>query len=142
MQVECAPEMRQRNQTMPSIEGVKMRRTKDGRRRFSREVKLNAVKRLQLGEKLSVVAKEMKVQAALLARWSHQFRSGGEQALKEVGRPRGRGRRASPAGQRTADLERLVGRQQAAIDFLERALRRVEELRQNKRDDGGTASSR
>jgi len=118
-----------------------MRTTQDGRRRFSREVKLKAVKRLQEGEKLSVVAKQMKVQPALLARWNQQVRSGGEQALKEVGRPRGRGRRPG-MGQRTADLERLVGRQQAAIDFLERALRRVEELRQNKRDDGGTASSR
>jgi transposase-like protein len=118
-----------------------MRRTQDGRRRFSREMKLEAVKRLQEGEKLSVVAKGLKVQPALLARWNQQFRSGGEQALKEVGRPRGRGRRP-PMRQRTAELERLVGRQQAAIDFLERALRRVEELRQNKRDDGGTASSR
>ncbi|HVQ63629.1 MAG TPA: transposase [Terriglobia bacterium] len=118
-----------------------MKRTRDGRRRFSREVKLNAVKRLQEGERLSKVAKEMKVEPALLARWNQQFRTGGEQALKEVGRPRGRGLRP-PAGRRTAELERLVGRQQAAIDFLERALRRVEELRQNKRDDGGTASSR
>jgi len=126
---------------MPSIEGAQMKRTRDGRRRFSREVKLNAVKRLQEGERLSKVAKEMKVEPALLARWNQQFRTGGEQALKEVGRPRGRGLRP-PAGRRTAELERLVGRQQAAIDFLERALRRVEELRQNKRDDGGTASSR
>jgi transposase-like protein len=126
---------------MPVYERVHMRRTRDGRRRFSREEKLKAVKRLQEGEKLSVVGKELKVQPALLARWDQQFRTGGEQALREVGRPRGRGLRPT-GGRRTAELERLVGRQQAAIDFLERALRRVEELRQNKKDNGGTASSR
>jgi hypothetical protein len=39
-------------------------------------------------------------------------------------------------------LERLVGRQQAEIDFLEQALHQVEALRQPKKDNGGTASSK
>jgi transposase len=120
-----------------------MRRTRDGRRRFSREEKLKAVKRLQKGEKLSVVARELKVQQALLSRWGHQVRTGGEQALREVGRPKGT--RGLPPGQgasRIAHLERLVGRQQAAIDFLEQALHQVEALRQEKKGNGGTASSK
>jgi hypothetical protein len=41
-----------------------------------------------------------------------------------------------------AELERLIGRQQAEIDFLERALRQVEELRRTKKGSGGTASSK
>jgi len=36
----------------------------------------------------------------------------------------------------------LVGKQQAAIDFLAQALRRVEELRHGKKDNGATASSK
>jgi transposase-like protein len=122
-----------------------MRRTRDGRRRFSREQKLAAVKRVQEGEKPSLVAKQLKVQPGLLSRWCHQVRMGGEQGIKEVGRPKGRARGYAPgpkADQRTAQLERLVGRQQAAIDFLEQALRQVEELRQKKNGHGGTASSR
>jgi hypothetical protein len=43
---------------------------------------------------------------------------------------------------RIAYLERLVGRQQAAIDFLEQALHQVEALRQPKKGNGGTASSK
>jgi hypothetical protein len=39
-------------------------------------------------------------------------------------------------------LERLVGRQQMEIRFLDRALRRIEELRQEKNDDGGAASTK
>jgi hypothetical protein len=40
-----------------------------------------------------------------------------------------------------AELERLIGRQQASIDFLEQALHQVEELRRKKKDSGATASS-
>ena len=43
---------------------------------------------------------------------------------------------------RIAELERLVGRQQMEIRFLDKALRRVEELRQGKNDDGEVASSK
>jgi len=35
-----------------------------------------------------------------------------------------------------------VGRQQAAIDFLEQALHQVAALRQPKKNNGGTASSK
>jgi hypothetical protein len=43
---------------------------------------------------------------------------------------------------RIADLERMVGQQQLEIRFLGKALRQVEELRQQKNDDGATASSK
>ena len=43
---------------------------------------------------------------------------------------------------RIAELERLIGKQQAEIRFLDKALRRVEELRQQKNDDGVAASSK
>ena len=39
-------------------------------------------------------------------------------------------------------LPRLVGRQQMEIGFLDRALRQVEELRQEKNDDGVAASTK
>jgi transposase-like protein len=44
--------------------------------------------------------------------------------------------------QRVADLERLVGRQTAEIDFFRCALRRVEERRQSRGETGGEASTR
>lgn len=119
-----------------------MKKTKDGRRQFSREFKIRAVQRVQSGEKPAAVARNLQIQLELLSRWCRQARAGGEAALRSVGRPRGRRRpRFSDGETRVAELERLVGRQQAAIDFLEQALRRVEVLRQGKKDNGGTASS-
>jgi len=120
-----------------------MKKTKDGRRQFSREFKIEAVKRVQDGEKPAAVARNLRIRLELLSRWCRQARTGGEAALRSVGRPRGRRRPGITDGEtRVAELERLVGRQQAAIDFLEQALRRVEALRQAKRGNGATASSK
>jgi len=122
-----------------------MRKTKDGRRRIGREVKVDAVRRVKKGEKPSVVARSLNINIELLSRWSRQVRAGGEEALKEVGRPKGmktRGSARKGEPNRVAELERLIGKQQATIDFLAQALRRVEELRQSKKDDGATASSK
>ena len=119
-----------------------MKITRDGRRQFSREFKIAAVKRVQGGEKPSNVARSLRIKLELLSRWCRQARGGGEAALRNVGRPRGRRQRRLAQGEtRVAELERLVGRQQAAIDFLEQALRRVEELRQEKKKSGATAFS-
>ena len=121
-----------------------MKRTKGGARQFSREFKLAAIKRIQGGEKPSVVAHSLGVKLELIGRWRRLVRSGGEQALRGVGRPKGV-RTSTPPKQREsriAYLERLVGRQQAAIDFLEQALHQVEALRQPKKGNGGTASSK
>jgi transposase len=122
-----------------------MKRTKGGARQFSREFKLAAIKRIQDGEKPSVVARSLGVKMELIGRWSRLVRSGGEQALRAVGRPQGvrtRGALPMQGESRIAYLERLVGRQQAAIDFLEQALHQVEALRQPKKGNGGTASSK
>jgi transposase-like protein len=120
-----------------------MKRTRNGRRQFSREFKLAAIKRVENGEQQAGVARALKIGVELLARWRKQFRYGGKAALGEIGRP------TSPKvptevrrDARVADLERLVGRQQAAIDFLEQALHRVEELRRKKKGNGVRASSK
>ena len=121
-----------------------MKKTKNGRRLFSREFKLSAIQRVQNGEQQAVVARELKISVRVLARWRSQVRKGGEAALGEIGRGRWNNRRdtRSPNEAQIAELERLIGRQQAEIDFLEQALRRVEELRRTKKGNGGTASSK
>jgi transposase len=118
-----------------------MKRTKDGRRQFSREFKITAVRRIENGEKPSVVAQSLGVKMEVIGRWRQLVRNAGEQALRGIGRPKGVPR-FRQGKSRIADLERLVGRQQAAIDFLEQALHQVEALRQPKKDNGGTASSK
>ena len=99
-----------------------MKRTKGGARQFSREFKLAAVKRIEDGEKPSVVARSLRVKMELIGRWRRLVQAGGEQALKGVGRPKAARTRGAPPGQgdsRLAYFERLGGRQQAASGFFE-----------------------
>jgi transposase len=124
-----------------------MKKTKDGRRRFSREFKIAAVRRVIDGEELTAVARDLELGRELLWQWKKRVEEKGEEALYDVGRRKGDPKRSADSieaaqQRRIAELERLVGRQQVEIDFLDKALRRVEELRQEKNDDGAAASSK
>jgi transposase len=123
-----------------------MKKTKDGRRHFSRQFKVAAVRRVMEGESMTRVARDLDLDLALLWRWRKRVVEKGEEGLYGIGE-RSTGRRtaegeAESQRQRIADLERLVGQQQMEIRFLGKALRRVEELRQEKTDDGAAASSK
>ena len=130
---------------MSQMKGV-MKKTRDGKRCFSREFKMAAVRRVIEGESPHEVARDLDVTPVLLWRWRKQVAEEGEAGLKEVGRPRG-SKEGGPAPEasyqrRIAELERLVGRQQMEIGFLDRALRQVEELRQPKNEGGEAASTK
>jgi transposase-like protein len=118
-----------------------MKKTRDGRRLYPVEFKVAAIERVEKGERPSVVARQLKISEALLSRWRRRFRKSGAAGLSEIGRPRRRKPARDPE-KRVADLERLVGRQQLVIDFLEQALRRVEASSRKKSGNGGTASSK
>lgn len=105
-------------------------------RRFRRAFKVAAVQRMQQGESPSALARELGIRRKLLYEWKRRIEQLGPEAVSEDGRP---GRLAGstaaaaprrPQGadhpRRIAELERLVGKQQALIDFFERALRQVE----------------
>jgi transposase len=123
-----------------------MKKTRDGKRRYSAEFKIAAVRRVQEGEPPHAVARDLDLNPPLLWKWRKRVAEQGESALREVGRPKGS--KVSPEAmeassrRRIAELERLVGRQQMEIRFLDRALRQVEELRQEKNDDGAAASTK
>jgi transposase-like protein len=122
-----------------------MRKTVTGKRLFSREFKVAAVKRVLGGEPIGRVARDLQIGMPLLWRWKKRVIELGEDHLYEVGARRGQRRvnnSSKSQERRIAELERLVGRQQAEISFLDKALRRVEELRHEKKDDGGAASSK
>jgi transposase len=98
---------------------------------FPQEFKLAVVMRMREGEAVSALARELGIRRKVLYGWKQAFAAGGEAALaRGVGRPPGGGgvapRSQPPAGEklgpRVAELERLIGRQQALIDFFERAL--------------------
>jgi transposase len=129
-----------------------MKKTRDGRRRFTREFKIAAVRRVLEGEDGGRVARDLDINFRVLWRWKKRVIEKGEEYLHELGRPK-QWLRARPTDEgllvedgrqrrRVAELERVVGRQQMEIRFLAKALRQVEERRQQKKNAGGVASSK
>jgi transposase-like protein len=107
-------------------------------REFAREFKLKALARMEAGENVSELARELKVRRKLLYQWRARHRAGGPEAL--VGRGHRPPRDAVPskvtedalaaAQRRIAELERKVGHQEMELDFFQRALQRVRALPQ------------
>ena len=56
-------------------------------RSFSREFKLRAVQRMEAGENVSALARELSVKRTILYRWRDAWRLGGSDALRLRGRP-------------------------------------------------------
>ncbi len=92
------------------------------RRRFSREYKLAAVGRLQAGETMAAVSRDLEVHPSDLYRWRREAEAHGARAFSGPGRPR-------EEEARVAQLERKVGQQALEIDFLKGCLQRGEEQR-------------
>lgn len=126
-----------------------MKKTRDGRRRFSREFKIAAVRRVNEGEQVGAVARDLDIGFRVLWTWKKRVAEKGEEYLHEVGRPKQRRAQDGKAEvsdarqhRRIAELERLVGHQQMEIRFLAKALGQVEERRRQKKNAGGVASSK
>jgi transposase len=100
------------------------------KRKFTREFKLTAVRRMQAGEPVARLARELEVNPAELYRWYREQEKFGAGAFMGSGYKR-------PEADRVAELERKIGQQALEIDFLKRALQRVEEQRQLRALAGG-----
>ena len=92
------------------------------RRKFTKEFKLAAVRRLESGASIAEVARTCEVNPNVLHRWRREFRDGVDRAFPGLGKKRA-------DENRVAELERKIGQQTLEIDFLKRALQRVEESR-------------
>ncbi len=92
------------------------------RRKFTKEFKLAAVRRLETGASMAEVARACEVNPNVLHRWRWEFRDGVDRAFP------GQGKR-KPEESQVAELERKIGQQTLEIDFLKRVLQQVEEAR-------------
>jgi transposase len=134
--------------------------------RFSREFKLEALRRMEAGENVSVLARELGVSRKSIYQWRNRYRLGGSKALRSRGRMTKAGglsshreacsrEAASKGGARQtsleeqararrliAALERKIGQQQVELDFFQQALRQVREQRLRSGVPGGTASTK
>ena len=120
--------------------------SKPAARVFSRSFKLKVLRRMEAGENVCALARELGVRRKLFYAWRDALRRGGPMGLRGRGRPRHRppdageglmaaAGEAGPAGagstladelaaarERIAALERKIGQQQVALDFFKRAL--------------------
>jgi transposase len=92
------------------------------RRKFTKEVKLAAIQRLETGSSAAEVARAFEVNPNLLHRWRKEFRRGPGNAFPGEGKRRWE-------ETKVAQLERKVGQQTLEIDFLKGCLQRIEEQR-------------
>src|SRR6266496_2213035 len=81
------------------------------RRQFTKEFKLAALQRLEMGTSVAEVARAFEVNPNVLHRWRREFRQGPGNVFP------GLGKRRWEEG-RVAQLERKIGQQALEIDFL------------------------
>jgi transposase len=120
---------------------------------YSRELKLEAVKRMEAGESSSSLSAELGVKRTKLYRWRDIVRRDGEKAFPgHGGSPTKAARLAREHGaegatelaqaqRKIADLERKIGQQQLDLDFFKQALRHIEAAQRQSGARGATASS-
>jgi transposase-like protein len=130
--------------------------SKQAPRTFSRAFKLGAIARMDAGENVSALSRELGVKREKLYHWRSRYRAGGAEAFRQRrGRPTKAeaatmaatrvparaGSDLEQARRRVAELERKVGQQQLDLEFFREALRHVEALRRANGLPGVTASS-
>lgn len=135
-------------------------------RRFSREFKLEALRRMEAGENVSDLARQLGVSRKSIYQWHNRYRLGGSKALRGRGRvtnadllaheerPAAEKQPTDKEARRTSleelareqrrisALERKIGQQQVELDFFQQALRQVRDQRLRSGVPGGTASTK
>lgn len=120
--------------------------------------KLKAIKRVERGEGVLPVARDLGVTRKALHDWVRAYKAFGPEGLNRKRGPKpgrrrlkplpdvpiGEGRKALAAAQhRIAELERVIGRQQLELDFFRQALRAVDgKATQGKRGPASPKSSK
>jgi transposase len=114
---------------------------------YSIDFKQEVVRRMAEAETIVGLAKELGIQRKLLYQWRDKFQARNRVGLeRRRGRPPGsRSQTISPpapsaADLRIAELERLLGRKQLEVDFLQRAFEQVRGAASNRTSDGGKES--
>jgi transposase len=98
-------------------------------------LKVKAIKRVERGEGVLPVARDLGVTRKALHDWIRAYKADGPEGLNRKRGPKPGRRRLKPVGdvvmskspaQRIAELEAVIGRQQLELDFFRQALRALE----------------
>ena len=106
------------------------------RQEYSRELKITAMREMDLGKSMAEVARMYQLSPKRLEVWKGEWRAKGELAFP------GKGARPQPRldAERIAELERKIGQQTMELDFLKKALRRFKEQPLPTAANGNTGS--
>jgi transposase len=88
---------------------------------YSRELKITAMRALDVGSTTTEIARKYQLSPKLLERWRGEWRAKGEAAFPGIGR-RGADLPALDDARRIAELERKIGQLTMENDFLKKAL--------------------
>jgi transposase-like protein len=117
------------------------------RKSYSADFKRDAVSRMAQAKTITGLARELGIRRKFLYQWRDQLQTGGRAALeRRRGRPPGSPSKTvcpptpSAAELRIAELERLLGRKQAELDFFKRTFEQVGGAGANRTSDGGKGS--
>jgi len=117
-------------------------KVKKKRERRTAQFKEAVVQRILAGEPVSRLSRELKVRRSLLYRWRDAYRKEGITGLRSIGCPKvDEVKAAKKLEAEIGELQSKVGQQTMMIDFLQRAFKRVAELRRQSRSNGVTAST-
>ena len=116
------------------------------KRKYSDQFRASALSRMEQCSNVSALARELGIRRKFLYQWRDEARgiqSGGaaEVPAADGEQERLQQRVQQRLQQRVVELERLVGRQAAELDFFKGALLRVEARRQQRGATGGAAST-
>jgi transposase len=126
-------------------------------RTFTTAFKLDVIGRIEAGAAMASLARELGIRRKLLYDWHGSWKASGvdglnrkrgpkpgvKRKLKPEPVPAGRVSDLAQARARIGELERVIGRQQADLDFFRQALRALDETApQGKEPVASTRSSR
>lgn len=97
-------------------------------RRFTREFKIAAIKEIQSGKPVGLVARRLEVGKDLLYRWYREYMKQPTKAFS------GHGKAVNVS--REAELERKIGQMTLEIDFLKKVLASLEEQEEARNGSG------
>jgi transposase-like protein len=98
------------------------------RRKFSKELKVAAVRQLASGSSVAEVARAYELDPSMLYRWRLSWEKDPENAFSAE---------REHSDSREAELERTIGRLTLENDFLKRALLKLELQRSRRQNNGG-----
>jgi transposase len=114
---------------------------------FDREFKVGIVRRIQGGESISALSRELAIKRQVLYRWKYAVEQRGVESLRGVGGPKKEPEQRAVdenkrLRQRIAKLEQMVGKQQLAIRFFKKASAHIEGLYPPGTVPGGKGSTK